>query len=108
MYYEAQVKHVTKPRMVDIVKNLSQVHAISQNNIIFSDFNFADADMDKGKGMGARDTMIPSVWEGWTPSAYNVQKNKFIPSLTVQIKVGVAGFMSTKKMFRMYPTTSIV
>ena len=66
VYYAAQVKHLTKPQMVNNVKNLSQVHDISQNNIIVGDFNFAGADMDKGKGMSARDTMMHSVWEGFT------------------------------------------
>ena len=56
VYYAAQVKHLGKPQMVNIVKNFSQVHDISQNNVIIGDFNFADADMDKGKGMSNRDT----------------------------------------------------
>ena len=52
--------------MVNIVKNVSRVHDISQNNIIIGDFNFADADMDKGKGMRVRATMMHSMWEGFT------------------------------------------
>ena len=64
MYYAPQVKKISKPHMVNIVKNFSQVHDISQNNIIIGDFNFADADMDKGKGMDTRD-MMHSVWEGF-------------------------------------------
>ena len=66
VYYAAQVKHLIEPQIVSIVKNFSQVHDVSQNNIIIRDFNFADTDMDKGKGMSARDTMIHSVWEGFT------------------------------------------
>ena len=54
VYYAAQVKHLSKPQMVNIVKNFSQVDDISQNNVIIGDFNFADADMDKGKGMSDR------------------------------------------------------
>ena len=65
MYYAAQVKHLSKPQMVNIVKNFSQVHDISQNNVIIGDFNFADVDMDKGKGMSVRDTMMHLVWEGF-------------------------------------------
>ena len=61
VYYAAQVKHLTKPQMVNIVKNFSQVHDISQNNIIIGDFNFADVDMDKGKGISERDTDAFSV-----------------------------------------------
>ena len=51
--------------MVDIVENFSQVHDISQNNIIIGDFNFADKDVDKGKGTSERDNMMNSVWEGF-------------------------------------------
>ena len=51
--------------MVNIVKNFSQVHDISQNNIIIGDFNIADADMDKGKGMDTRDIIMHSLWEGF-------------------------------------------
>ena len=64
MYYAAQVKQLTKPRMVDIIKNFSQVHDIS-HNIIIGDFNFADVGVDKGKGMSNRDKMMHSVWEGF-------------------------------------------
>ena len=67
MYYAAQIKRLTKPQMVDIVENFSQVHDISQNNIIIGDFNFADKCVDKGKGMSNRDKMMNSVWEGFLP-----------------------------------------
>ena len=65
VYYAPQFKNISKPRMVNIVKNFSQVNDISQNNIIIGDFNFADADMDKGKGMDTRDIMMHSLWEGF-------------------------------------------
>ena len=65
VYYAPQVKKMSKPLMVNIVQNFSQVHDISQNNIIIGDFNFADADMDKGKGMDTRDIMMHSLWEGF-------------------------------------------
>ena len=47
--------------MVDIVKTFSQVHDVSQNNIIIGDFNFAD--VDKGEGMNTWDNMMNSTWE---------------------------------------------
>ena len=65
VYYAPQVKNISKPQMVNIVQNFSQVHDISQNNIIIGDFNFADADMDKGKGMDTRDIMMHSLWDGF-------------------------------------------
>ena len=61
VYYAAQVKHLTKPQMVDIVTNFSQVHDVSQNHIVIGDFNFADKDVDKGKGMDTRDLMMHSL-----------------------------------------------
>ena len=66
VYYAPQVKKLTKSQMVNIVTNFSQVHDISQHIIIIGDFNFADVDMDKGRGMSVRDTMMHSVWEGFT------------------------------------------
>ena len=52
-----------KTQMVNIVKTFSQGHDISQNYIIISDFNFADNEIDKGKGMSPRDTMVCAPWE---------------------------------------------
>ena len=49
--------------MVNIVKTFSQVHDVSQNNIITGDFNFADKEVDKGKGMSVRDKMMNAPWE---------------------------------------------
>ena len=66
VYYAAQFKHLTKPQMVNIVQHFSQVHDVSQNNVIIGGFNFAEAGVDKGKGMSAGDTMMHSVWEGFT------------------------------------------
>ena len=57
-----QLKNINKTQMVNIVKNLSQVHDISQNNIIIGDFNFADNEVDKEKGMCPRDNMMNSPW----------------------------------------------
>ena len=47
--------------MVNIVKTFSWVHDVSQNNILIGDFNFADIDVDKGKGMSDRDEMMNST-----------------------------------------------
>ena len=63
VYYAPQVKSVNKTHMVNIVKTISQVHDVSQNNIIIGDFNFADKDVDKGKGKSDRDKMMNSSWE---------------------------------------------
>ena len=49
VYYAPQVKTINKTQIVNIVKPFSQVH-VSQNNILIGDFNFADNDVDKGKG----------------------------------------------------------
>ena len=49
--------------MVNIVNTFSQVHDVSQNNILIGDFNFADNDVDKGKGMSDRDKMMNLTWE---------------------------------------------
>ena len=63
VYYAPQVKTINKTQMVIIVKKFSQVHDVSQNNVIIGDFNFADKDVDKGKGMSNRDKMMNSSWE---------------------------------------------
>ena len=63
VYYAPQVKTINKTQMVNIVKTFSQVHDVSQNNILIGDFNFADNDVDKGKGMSDRDKMMNSSWE---------------------------------------------
>ena len=49
--------------MFHIVHTFSQVHDVSQNNILIVDFNFAGNDVDKGKGMSVRDKMMNSPWE---------------------------------------------
>ena len=91
VYYGAQVKHLTTPQMVNIVKN-SQVHDVSQKNIIIGDFNFADADMDKGKGMSARDIMMHSVWEGFTSETVMVDPFRVhSPKLRIYSFVSTAG-----------------
>ena len=63
VYYAPQVKTINKTEMVNIVKIFSQVHDVSQNNIIIGDFNFADKEVDKGKGMSVRDKMMNAPWE---------------------------------------------
>ena len=63
VYYAPQVKAINKTHMVNIVKTFSQVHDVSQNNILIGDFNFADNGVDKGKGMSNRDKMMNSSWE---------------------------------------------
>ena len=64
VYYAPRVKAINKTQMVNIVKTFSQVHDVSQNNIIIiGDFNFADNDVDKRKGMSNRDKMMNSSWE---------------------------------------------
>ena len=63
VYYAPQVKAINKTQMVNIIKTFSQVHDVSQNNILIGDFNFADKDEDKGKGMSDRDKMMNSSWE---------------------------------------------
>ena len=59
VYYAHQVKQLHKPEMVSVVQAFSQVHDVSQNNIIIGDSNFADNDTD-------RDHMMTSIWEGFT------------------------------------------
>ena len=52
--------------MISVVQTFPQVYDVSQNNIIIGDFNVADNDMEKGKGMDYRDQMMTSIWEGFT------------------------------------------
>ena len=54
--------------MVNIVQNLSQVHDISQNNIIIGDFNFAD-EVDEVKDTSQLDNMMNSQWEEFKSGA---------------------------------------
>ena len=51
---------IKQAQMVNVVNNFSLVHDISQNNLIISDFNFADNDVDKGRGMSSKDNMMNS------------------------------------------------
>ena len=88
VYYAYQVKKLRKPEMISIVQAFSQVHDVSQNNIIIGgDFNFADNDIEKGKGMDHRDHMMTSIWEGFMSALairdpfrnhYPQEKNIFI------------------------------
>ena len=80
--------------MVNIVKNFSQVHDVSQNNIITGDFNFADNEVDKEKGMSQRDNMVNSPWREFQSEAaivdpFRIQcpKNVFTSSFTMRAKV---------------------
>ena len=66
VYYARQAKQLRKPEMISVVQAFSQVHDVSQNNILIGDFNFADNDMEKGKGKDNRDHMMTSIWEGFT------------------------------------------
>ena len=115
VYYAPQVKKISKPQMVNIVKNFSQVHDISPNNIIISDFNFGDADKDNGKGMNTRDIMMHSVWEGFLsemvmvdPFHVHSPKQRIYSVVSNAGKIGVSGFMSTRKVSRMSLTISIL
>ena len=99
--------------MVDIVTNFSQVHDISQNNVIIGDFNFADVDMDKGKGMSVRDTMMHLVWEGFyrrrpwlTPFRVHSPKRRIYSFVSNAGKSRGDRVMSTRKMPRMSLTIS--
>ena len=65
VYYAGQFKELRKPEMISVVQAFSQVHDVSHNNIIIGGFNFADNDMEKGKGMDYRDHMMTSIWEGF-------------------------------------------
>ena len=92
VYYAPQVKNINKTQMVNIVKNYSQVHDISQNNIIIGDFNFADNEVGKGKGTCPRDNMMNSPWQEFKSEAaivdpFRIQcpKNVFIPSFTMRV-----------------------
>ena len=66
VYYARQIKQLSKAQMVDIATRFSQVHDVSHNNIIIGDFNFADKDIDKSRGMSYRDQMMTSTWEEFT------------------------------------------
>ena len=45
---------------------------LGDNNIIIGDFNFVDADIDKGKGSDNRDKIITPTWEAFK-SVANLQ-----------------------------------
>ena len=66
VYYARPVKQLFKFQMVDIATRFSQVHDVSHNSIIIGDFNFADNEIDKGRGMSYRDQMMTSTWEEFT------------------------------------------
>ena len=51
--------------MEDICKQFKSTHKIQDNNIILGDFNFADYNLDKGKGQNGKDKAFTSIWNGF-------------------------------------------
>ena len=59
VFYSSPLPPHTKPKRLTLSKH-SQVHVISQNNIIIGNFNFADNEV--GECMGIRDRIRNSKW----------------------------------------------
>ena len=55
-----RLKNVEKERYLNLFRT---IHKNTDNNIIFGDFNFADTDLDKGKGMNPNDKSCAKIWE---------------------------------------------
>ena len=54
---------MTKAKMLQVLDLYRQVVPVQANNVIIGDFNFADLDIDKGKGMDTRDKTFTALWE---------------------------------------------
>ena len=54
-----------REEIVKVLKNFDDVHDPHVNNIILGDFNFVDFDIDKGKGMSAKDHTIKPFWDSF-------------------------------------------
>ena len=63
VYYGYRLASLTKAKMSPIVAFFRRVIQVQDNNIVIGDFNFADCDIDKGKGMNTRDKMFTALWE---------------------------------------------
>ena len=64
------------------------------------DFNFAEFDIDKGKGMDSRDKFIKPLWDNFLstsaiidPSECNALGNEFSHFPQPRVKVGAIGYM---------------
>ena len=65
VFYGPQWGRMKKEEVSDVIDKFWPLHAPDETNIILGDFNFAEFDIDKGKGMGSRDHMIKPLWEGF-------------------------------------------
>ena len=72
VYYGYRLANLRKADILQIVGNFTGAHHLGDNNIIIGDFNFVDADIDKGKGSDNRDKIITPPWETFK-SAVNLQ-----------------------------------
>ena len=65
VFYGPQWGKMKKEDIVEVLKKFDEIHDPHDNNIILGDFNFVDFDIDKGKGMSAKDHTIKPFWESF-------------------------------------------
>ena len=65
VFYGPQWGKMKKEEIVKVLKKFDDIHDPHVNNIILGDFNFVDFDIDKGKGMSAKDHTIKPFWESF-------------------------------------------
>ena len=63
VYYGTHLEHLTVNEMEEICNNFKTIHNIQNNNIIIGDFNFADHNLDKGKGRNGKDRSFTAYWD---------------------------------------------
>ena len=63
LFYGPQWRKMKKEEIIKVLDYFDGIHDINSNNMILGDFNFVDNDIDKGKGMDARDKIIYTKWE---------------------------------------------
>ena len=63
IFYGPQWAKLDKTEITDTIAKFDTIHGPSDNNILIGDFNFAEFDIDKGKGMDSRDKFIKPLWD---------------------------------------------
>ena len=62
IFHGPQWAKLDKNEINDTIAKFDTIHGPSDNNIIMGDFNFAEFDIDKAKGMDSRDKFIKPLW----------------------------------------------
>ena len=65
VYYGNHLENMKINEMEDVGKQFNAIHKIADNNVIIGDFNFADNNIDKGKGQNSKDKSFTNIWNNF-------------------------------------------